>query len=56
MNDMSEVNIDAQIVRRHGCRARKKMVEMSNGCLLHAARGLARRDQRLATEKRFDYS
>lgn len=58
VNDMSEVNIDAQIVRdgTQLSRTEEKMVEMSNGCICCTLReDLLVEIRRLATEKRFDY-
>jgi G3E family GTPase len=57
VNDMSEVNIDAQIVEReaHLSRTEEKMVEMSNGCICCTLRDdLLREVRRLAAEGRFD--
>ncbi len=51
VNDMSEVNIDARLVR-----AEEKMVEMSNGCICCTLReDLLIEVARLAAEGRFDY-
>ena len=58
VNDMSEVNIDAQIVEREGglSRTEEKLVEMSNGCICCTLReDLMIEVERLAKEKRFDY-
>ena len=57
VNDMSEVNIDAQIVGREGLlsRTEEKMVEMSNGCICCTLRDdLLREVRKLADEGRFD--
>ncbi|WP_245944784.1 GTP-binding protein [Crenobacter cavernae] len=58
VNDMSEVNIDAQLVRDGGglTRADAKMVELSNGCICCTLReDLLIEVSRLAREGRFDY-
>ncbi len=51
VNDMSEVNIDASLVRSH-----EKLVEMSNGCICCTLReDLLTEVAQLAAEGRFDY-
>ena len=58
VNDMSEVNIDADLVR-HGTnlsRTEEKLVEMTNGCICCTLRDdLLREVRNLASERRFDY-
>ncbi len=59
VNDMSEVNIDADLVRAGGAELSKTeetLVEMSNGCICCTLRDdLLNEVRRLASEARFDY-
>ncbi len=59
VNDMSDVNIDADLVRNGGSnlsRTDEKLVEMTNGCICCTLRDdLLTEVDRLAQEKRFDY-
>ncbi|MFM7469394.1 MAG: zinc metallochaperone GTPase ZigA [Vampirovibrionales bacterium] len=58
VNDMSEVNIDAQMVQSGSLlnRVEEKLVEMSNGCICCTLReDLLIEVSRLAREGRFDY-
>ncbi len=59
VNDMSEVNIDAELVREGGgnlSRTDEKLVEMTNGCICCTLRNdLLTEVRRLAGEGRFDY-
>ena len=59
VNDMSEVNIDAQLVRSGGAelnRVDERLIEMSNGCICCTLReDLLDEVARLAREGRFDY-
>ncbi|MEM7241686.1 MAG: GTP-binding protein [Pseudomonadota bacterium] len=58
VNDMSEVNIDADLVRADTelSRTDETLVEMSNGCICCTLRDdLLEEVQKLAKEKRFDY-
>jgi G3E family GTPase len=58
VNDMSEVNIDADLVRSGAnlSRTEEKLVELTNGCICCTLRDdLLREVRNLAGEKRFDY-
>lgn len=58
VNDMSEINVDAQLVRQENTlsRTEEKLVEMSNGCICCTLReDLMLEVERLAKEDRFDY-
>ncbi|MCC5993714.1 MAG: GTP-binding protein [Rhodobacteraceae bacterium] len=58
VNDMSEVNIDADLVREGAelSRSDEKLVEMSNGCICCTLRDdLLQEVRRLSAEGRFDY-
>lgn len=59
VNDMSEVNIDADLVAKGGAdlsRTDEALVEMSNGCICCTLRDdLLNEVRRLAAERRFDY-
>lgn len=58
VNDMSEVNIDAELVRQTGTlsHTEEKLVEMSNGCICCTLReDLMIEVKKLAQEGRFDY-
>ena len=58
VNDMSEINIDAQIIERENnlSRTEEKLVEMSNGCICCTLReDLMVEVEKLATQNKFDY-
>lgn len=59
VNDMSEVNIDADLIREGGSdlsRTDEKLVEMTNGCICCTLRDdLLQEVHRLAAEGKFDY-
>lgn len=59
VNDMSEVNIDASLVRDGGAnlsRTEEQLVEMTNGCICCTLRDdLLKEVRRLSREGRFDY-
>ncbi|MER5781961.1 GTP-binding protein [Streptomyces mobaraensis] len=59
VNDMSEINIDAALVRGGGgalSRTEERLVEMTNGCICCTLRDdLLEEVDRLAREDRFDY-
>jgi G3E family GTPase len=59
VNDMAEINIDAELVRKHGgefSRLGEKVVEMTNGCICCTLReDLLLEVGRLARAGRFDY-
>ncbi|GAB3221273.1 GTP-binding protein [Spirosoma arcticum] len=58
VNDMSEVNVDAQLVKDQNTlsRTEEKLVEMSNGCICCTLReDLMLEVEKLALENRFDY-
>jgi G3E family GTPase len=58
VNDMSEINVDAQTIERDGnlSRTEEKLVEMSNGCICCTLReDLMIEVEKLAMQNKFDY-
>ena len=58
VNDMSEINIDASIIKNEVSlnRSEEKLIEMSNGCICCTLReDLLEEVTKLAQEGRFDY-
>lgn len=59
VNDMSEINIDAQLIHQGGAelnRVDEKLIEMTNGCICCTLReDLLQEITKLALEGRFDY-
>jgi G3E family GTPase len=58
VNDMSEVNVDAQLVKDQNTlnRTEERLVEMSNGCICCTLReDLLIEVEKLANERKFDY-
>ena len=59
VNDMSEINIDAQLIKNHDShisRTEVKMVELSNGCICCSLReNLLTEVGQLAKTQKYDY-
>lgn len=59
VNDMSEINIDAELIREGGAelsRTDETLVEMTNGCICCTLRDdLLQEVRKLAAERKFDY-
>ncbi|PJF43915.1 MAG: hypothetical protein CUN55_06635 [Phototrophicales bacterium] len=59
VNDMSEINIDAQLIQQGGAalsRTEEQLVQLTNGCICCVLRhDLIQEVQRLAQEGRYDY-
>ncbi|GAF65846.1 GTPase [Bacillus sp. TS-2] len=57
VNDMSEVNIDSQMIKKHGViRSEEKLVELQNGCICCTLReDLLLEVEKLMDEDYFDY-